>query len=177
MRDSKLSRGCQVGVDFGCKGMKNRRLFKTKEYYGVDIDRSALDEGLARYPDAKAVHARIEQADTPLADFALCIHVFATMNFVDSDSMEVVRALVSKIAPDGTLLMSLKNNRKNVLYDLPAHVALLREAFHQVDVMSLDIDNTRSRFAYLKAKYHLYRRPKVIDPMRIYCRCVGRKQV
>ena len=82
-RDCELSRGKKVGVDFGCKSMKNRRLFKTQEYYGVDLERAALDKGLALYPDAKAVHAKIEDAELPPADFAICINVFGATNFGD----------------------------------------------------------------------------------------------
>ncbi|HJX10490.1 MAG TPA: hypothetical protein VJ733_08305 [Candidatus Binatia bacterium] len=44
LRDSELSRGKKIGVDFGCKSMKNQRFFRTQDYYGVDLDRAALGQ-------------------------------------------------------------------------------------------------------------------------------------
>lgn len=173
MRDSKLSRGKKIGVDFGCKAMKNRPVFKTQEYYGVDLDREALDKGLARHPDAKAIHAKIEEADVPPADFALCINVFGATNFQNSNSVDVVQSIIDHMAPDGVLLMTLK--KKNDLYDLHEHLDLLRAAFRKVDVMPISLGLSLSRLAWLKALYHLYKPAAVGDTKRLYCRCVGKK--
>ena len=143
-RDSELSRGKKVGVDFGCKSMKNRRLFKTQEYYGVDLDRVALDKGLALYPDAKAIHARIEEAEVPPADFAVCINVFGATNFGNSSSVDVVRRIIDCIAPGGVLLMTFKNKGRR--YDFPEHLSLLRAAFREVDVMPITLGLSTARW-------------------------------
>jgi hypothetical protein len=172
LRDSELSRGKKVGVDFGCKSMKNRRLFKTQEYYGVDLDRAALDKGLALYPDAKAIHATIEDAKVPPADFALCINVFGATNFEKSSSLEVVQRLIECIAPDGVLLMTFK--RKGERYDIPQHIALLRAAFREVDVMPIALALSQSRLAWLSARRQLNNPTTAENPKRLYCRCVGK---
>ena len=174
LRDSRLSRGKKVGVDFGCKAMENRRFFMTKEYYGVDLDRQALNRGLALYPEAHAVHAKIEDADIPAADFAVCINVFGATNFSNSNSMEVVRRIVAHIAPGGVLLITLK--RKNRLYDLDEHLQLLREAFRRVDAIPITLDLFPSTMAWLMVFYHFVKPPKDVEnPKRLYCRCIGKR--
>ena len=171
-RDCELSRGKKVGVDFGCKSMKNRRLFKTQEYYGVDLERAALDKGLALYPDAKAVHAKIEDAELPPADFAICINVFGATNFGDSSSLDVVHRIIEGIAPGGVLLMTFK--RKGSRYDISKYVDLLRASFREVDVMPITLTLSSSPLAWFKARRHLHNPTTADNPKRLYCRCVGK---
>lgn len=172
-RDAKLSRGRKVGVDFGCKMMWNRPLFETQEYYGVDLDRDALDKGLARFPEAKAIHARIEEVEVPPADFALCINSFGATNFGNTDPSDYVQNIIDCMAPGGVLLMTLKNKHK--LYDLREHINTLRAAFREVDEFPIALDDSPNYLAWLKARYHFHMAPKVEDPKRYYCRCIGKR--
>jgi hypothetical protein len=76
-RDSRLSDGKTVGVDFGCGAMLNRRISRTAEYWGVDADKPTLEKGMRRNPEARGVLSKIEDANVPPADFAICINVFS----------------------------------------------------------------------------------------------------
>lgn len=44
-----------IGLDAASAGMKNRHMFKTDMYVGLDIDRTRLEDGLRKYSDSKTV--------------------------------------------------------------------------------------------------------------------------
>ncbi|KKW23531.1 MAG: hypothetical protein UY65_C0001G0023 [Parcubacteria group bacterium GW2011_GWA2_51_12] len=56
----KTLRG-KVGIDAASADFKNRRMFKTDYYFGIDLDLSALGKGILKYNDERAVgiHADI----------------------------------------------------------------------------------------------------------------------
>ena len=58
-KDLKSMKG-RIGVDLAGGSMLNKPFFATKNYISVDINKIKLDEGLARYPDAKAFNTTIQ---------------------------------------------------------------------------------------------------------------------
>ncbi len=150
--------------------MKNYPLFQTDAYFGVDHDAVALDRGLERFPQARAVLSRIEEADIPPADFAMCINVFYGSGFDGSDPVEVLQAIIDRMKRGGTLLISLQS--KN---GVDALLARLNGSFWQTDIFANRLPNRpRSLFALPRAAYRLYVRTYVTDAVWYYCRCLGR---
>lgn len=169
-RDAPLSEGKPVGVDFGCNIMNNYPFVRTAEYYGVELDAEALKKGLARYPTAHAVHSKIELAEVPAADFAICIHVFDAHNFDDSDPVQTLEAILSKMKPGGTLIITLRNNSS-----APKLLAMLRSAFQQVDEFPHGLANTpKTLLAPMIAAWHFHTSSTPRQVKEIYCRCQGR---
>lgn len=175
MRDRLLSYNLAVGVDFGCKAMKNRPVFLTKSYYGVDLDADALAKGVETYPDANSVHATIETADVPPADFAICVNVIGGTNFKNSTAQDVLRSMVDKIAPGGTLLVTVKqkNNRPGYLEECRE---VLKGSFERVDETPIPFGIKRrgKRQAFVRALRYLIFGTSEARADRMYCRCKGR---
>ena len=188
-RDSRLSEGKTVGVDFGCGAMLNRRIFRTAEYWGVDADKPTLEKGMRRHPEARGVLSKIEDADVPPADFAICINVFFGTNFEKAtDEVVVLDSIIRKISPGGTLLVTFAPKR--AWRDM---IDKLAGAFSHVTQIGLDLPNRpQTPLAPLIAVRHLRntsnpqdwppakhsdrdRVPaKLPEWRRIYCRCEGK---
>jgi len=60
---SKITAG--IGLDAASAGFKNRRMFKTEKYYGLDIDLTALEKGLQKYSSSNTfgVSCDLERLD------------------------------------------------------------------------------------------------------------------
>lgn len=173
-RDSRLSEGRRIGVDFGCQRMYNYQIFQTAEYYGVDLDENALVEGVKSHPKAKAIHSRIEDADVPPADFAACINVFYGSNFEDSDEVAVLESIISKIAPGGILLITLVPKKG----DIDNLMDTLNRSFEVVDEFPHDLPNhPYTLLAPVVASWHMLRNRQPDQIRKLYCRCVNRLQV
>jgi hypothetical protein len=137
-RDGRLSEGKAVGVDFGCGAMLNRPVFRTAEYWGVDLDKPTLEKGMRRYPEAQGILSKIEDADIPPADFAICINVFFGTNFEKAaDEVAVLDSIIRKMSPGGTLLVTFAPKRR--WRDM---IEKLLSSFSQVTQIGLDLPNS-----------------------------------
>jgi hypothetical protein len=168
-RDGLLSKGKAVGVDFGCGAMLNRRIFRTKEYWGVDLDEPTLRKGLRRFPKAKASLSKIEEANVPPADFAICTNVFAGTNFGKEGArynMMVLEKIIDRVAENGTLIVTF-NPKKNG----PELIDRLRERFGCVTEIGINLPRRRTPLAPFIAIGYLRRSETVAKPTRLYVRC------
>jgi SAM-dependent methyltransferase len=177
LRDKHLSRGKKIGVDFGCKAFKNYPIFETQEYYGVDLDADALARGKATFPKGRAVHARIEHAQVPPADFALCVNVFHATNSKDWEPRPVLEKIISGVAPGGVLLINFQHKG-----DPEELVSLLRRSFQKVEIFRHGFKRPAGRWPVLilkitsavRALAAIYLKREPARWTRIYCRCIGR---
>jgi SAM-dependent methyltransferase len=172
LRDGWMFRGRKIGLDLGCKAMMNYPIFRTQEYYGIDLDADALERGRATFPKAKAIHSRIEDADLPPADFAVCANVFHATNSKDWKPAAVLTRIVDAIAPGGILLINLQPKKE----EFDEMVDLLESRFEQVDMVPVDLPIGRQPWSKTRAAYHLFLKPKPPRERwtRAYFRCVGR---
>ena len=129
-RDSKLSRGMDVGLDAGCADMRNRRFFQTNSYIGIDPDAELLAKGKLKNPDARALNCKILDVPNEIsADFVQCIQVFVNADFVKDEAVAATRKLVSLVRTGGVLL--LNTGKKTIHYDSEIK-SILDDAFEEV---------------------------------------------
>jgi trans-aconitate methyltransferase len=115
-RDSKLSKGLDVGLDAGCADMRNRKFFQTKSYIGIDVDGGMLSKGKLKNPDARTLKCNIiDIPDEISADFIHCVQVFVNSDFVNEEAVRSTRKLVSLVRSGGTLLMN--TGKQTIKYD------------------------------------------------------------
>jgi hypothetical protein len=172
-KDSPLSEGKAVGVDFGCGAMPNRGIFRTEQYWGVELDPPTLQKGMKRYPEAHGVLSRIEDSVVPPADFALCVSVFAGTNFEKFGphyDLKVLNAIVDRVAPGGTLIITF--NPKKIGAEL---LGRLRSGFKSVTEIGIDLPSKpHSILAPIVAYNYLRKGAKSEKPQRVYVRCEGK---
>lgn len=114
-RDSRLSKGKQLGLDVGCADMRNKRFFQTNSYIGLDMDSELLCKGKSMNPTAETVNSSILDAPKIEADFIQCIQVFVNADFVKEEAVAATRKLISFVRPGGVLLMN--TGRQTIQYD------------------------------------------------------------
>lgn len=122
----------EIGADLGARKMANRPIFRTKSYYGVDMDEASLARGADKYPGAVPVHARLEDFEAwPDSDFVLCVQVFQLMDQFDTaNTVSILEGVVNKIRPGGGMLINFGTANMPFLPDIRA---LLNDTFGQVD--------------------------------------------
>jgi SAM-dependent methyltransferase len=95
------------GLDLGCGTMKNRLLFRTRTYTGVDLDSARIAEGLRLYPEARGKVGRIEDTDLD-ADYVLCLQTICTNKYFDvENTLPVVETMVASTRPGGVLIFNV----------------------------------------------------------------------
>lgn len=129
-KDSKLSKGMDLGLDAGCADMRNKRFFQTKQYIGLDPDASLLHKGRKNNPGVDTLNCTIKDIPNGVqADFVQCIQVFVNADFVNEEAVDATRKLVSLIRNGGVLL--LNTGKQTIQYD-SAIMEILEEKFSKV---------------------------------------------
>lgn len=109
--ESKLSRFTSgVALDAGSNKFKNIRFFKTDKYFGLDINLSALQSGLARYrrPDTFGIFADLEKLDAlPENSVDIIVSTYTLYSLPREKRMIAIEQLCRLISPDGHFFCEL----------------------------------------------------------------------
>ena len=92
--------------------MKNRPMFRTNRYVGIDINGDSLVAGRRNYPDALPMVADISNLSIKSCDFALCVQVLLRHN--PANAATIVVRLTNLINPGGSLIFTISG---------PAHLS------------------------------------------------------
>jgi SAM-dependent methyltransferase len=134
-----------VGLDAACAAFKTYPLFRTDRYYGVDVDRAAIEEGRRTHPEAVGVLGDLVSLDLPRRSVDVCVSTNTLHWMYPEDRREVERRLVDLVRPDGTLIVECERN--DMLAGLLAHV---HAEFDDVDVRYFGSWMARKYEAWLK---------------------------
>jgi len=133
--ESKLkSIESEIGLDAGSSNFKNRRWFKTKKYYGLDINLDSLKNGLAKYnPDPRAfgLCADVTKLKTlPANSVDLIVSTNTLYALPPSDRLSAIQQLADLTAPNGRFIceFSLKNDSNLI-------INLLKNKFDQIKII------------------------------------------
>ena len=85
---------------------RNKRLFQTSRYVGIDVDKDRLAAAQLRHPDAKVINAPIEDVGDLKGDMVLCVQVMHNRFFRVENTLAVVNALVQMVRPNGALIFN-----------------------------------------------------------------------
>jgi len=119
----------EVGVDAASAAFKSYPYFRTRSYYGVDIDKSALQQGLHDHPEGIALLADVTDLDLPSGSVDVCVST-NTLNWFGHDKrLQALAELTRIVAPHGWLVLELDCDRL-----LPEALVLLRARFEVVEV-------------------------------------------
>lgn len=110
-KDLKSMKG-QVGVDLAGGSMLNKPFFATENYISVDINKTKLDEGLARYPDAKVVNTTIQDylndPETERPDVLVCVQTMGTNQFFEhGETYSTIEQMYHALRPGGGMIFNI----------------------------------------------------------------------
>ena len=105
---SGFSKG--IALDAASANFKNRRLFETEGYVGVDLDAEAVKEGLKKYPDQRNVGIVGDMnalGALPAGSFSLVVST-NTLDHLHAREIEpAIAALARLTSSDGMLFLQL----------------------------------------------------------------------
>ncbi len=96
-----------VGIDAACAGLKNRHMFKTTSYYGVDINLDFIKNGLAKYPDSSTFGILADMAKLePIPEGSVDLVVSSNTLYAipDAQRIEAIQHLCRITKPTGKLI-------------------------------------------------------------------------
>ena len=132
--ESELAGLCgEVGLDAASADFKNRRMFHTRRYYGVDQDLALLRAGLLKYQDQNtfgllADMARLEALPDCSVDAVVSTK---TLYQIDrEDRMRAIAHLCRICRPDGELICELRLDG-----DFDESLKIIRSYFENVKVI------------------------------------------
>ena len=109
-KDLKNLKG-QLGVDLAGGSMLNKRFFKTKKYFSVDINQIKLAEGLKTFPDAVAVNDTIQNflsTTHEKPDLFICVQTLGTNMFFDSkETIQIIKNMTKVLKKDGSMAFNV----------------------------------------------------------------------
>jgi hypothetical protein len=100
----------KIGLDAASAGMKNRHMFKTNMYIGLDIDRTSLEIGLKKYPDSKTfgLYTDIANLDAVTKNSVDIVVSTNTLDYLPLQKRLRAIAGLSRITtPEGSLVCEL----------------------------------------------------------------------
>jgi hypothetical protein len=99
-----------IGVDAGSAFFKHRRFFKTRFYYGIDLNPGLVKEGLAKYPEQTVfgIHADLAALDPLPTGSADAVVSTNTLYCLPLDRLPLAIGHLARItAPRGGLFIEL----------------------------------------------------------------------
>lgn len=109
--DRKLSTATSgAGLDAASANFKNRPMFRTERYYGLDLDKNLLVAGLAKYPDQKTfgIHCDLSRLEHLPNGSASAVASTNTLYCLSSEDLVLAISHLCRItAPDGLLICEL----------------------------------------------------------------------
>ena len=122
---------CGVGLDAASADMKNRAMFHTATYVGIDFDLNALKRGLLRYDaDAIALHADLTTFELPPFSVDVCVSTNTFEHLDTAGQMAALTLMVAALKSNGVLLLSKHRDA-----DLPPMIAYLRAHFESIEIV------------------------------------------
>lgn len=122
-----------IGLDAACAGMKNRHMFKTASYFGVDINLELIKNGLSKYQDSSTfgIFADMSRLDPiPEGSVDLVVSSNTLYTITDAQRLEAIQHLIRITAPTGKLILEvLIGNNFETIQKLTAN------AFEQVHIV------------------------------------------
>ena len=131
-----------IGLDAGCANLKNRRMFQTKLYYGLDRNLDLLRAGLAKYNDGQTfgIYADMAKLDV-LPDNSVDVLVTTnTLNHLNPDDRKLAIKHLCRLAKShGHFLCEMSLDQ-----DFDALAKMIKSYFENSDVIYYR--NALSRF-------------------------------
>jgi SAM-dependent methyltransferase len=130
-----------IGLDAGANNFKNRKMFKTEKYFGLDINKDALKSGLEKNNSSNTfgILADLEKLDLLGNN---CIDVIVSTNTLYSLPLDkrvrAIENLCRLTAPDGYFFCELLNNN-----ELTAVLEVLSDSF--INIKKIYYKNYTSR--------------------------------
>jgi hypothetical protein len=126
----------EVGLDAAAQNMKNRRMFKTKKYFGIDISLPFLQKGIETHNDQAtfgilADLARLEKLPEGSADVIVSTNTLYILK--DEERTAAVEHLCRLTAPSGMLICDSPAG-KNLKEMLP----VLSKNFRSIKIIYFD---------------------------------------
>jgi len=124
----------EIGFDAAAESMKNRKMFRTKKYYGLDIDVAMLKKGLAQNASDPAVIAlvadlaHLEKIQSGSVD--VCVSSNTLYHLPLENRYKAINELCRIMSPSGTLLLDLPLAARDGKIEL-----ILKECFGSVKQM------------------------------------------
>lgn len=113
-----------IGIDAGSASMKNRRMFKTDVYYGIDIDLAGLQKGLKIY-DSKNTFGILADLTNlkplPLNSADVVVSTNTLYCLPIEKRIDAIKNLCGLTSPKGRLMCQLPND---------AHFKKIMDIFH-----------------------------------------------
>lgn len=130
----------EIGLDAGSAQFKNRNLFKTKMYYGLDYDLSALRKGLLEFNiNTRGILADLQHIENLPSDSVNTVVSTNTLYHLPEESICRAIAELSRVTrPDGVFILELPLDGK---FDV-RHKELSR---HFTDIRNIYYKNIISR--------------------------------
>ena len=104
-----------VAIDAGCSYLVTTNFFRTKHYYGLEMQRDRLEEGLQQ-PDLRpnvigvvADLTNLERLNSHCADVVVCTDVLFWLS--REDQAAAVRELARICKSDGTLIVTVRHGK------------------------------------------------------------------
>lgn len=174
MRDSK---GFHRGLDIACGYMKNKPLFQTEEYFGIDASEERIRTGF-QTTGGKGLVCKIEDMPASIrGDFVVCLETIGVNEFFDErNAAFAFEKCVQATNSGGSLLVNV-GSRARGQFDAIRNIA--RESFADVTIRDYGrgFEKQNWLIAYAAAQLFYYApylaRSSKTPFMLVYCR--GRK--
>jgi SAM-dependent methyltransferase len=119
-----------TGVDAASANMKNRPLFRTDRYVGVDLSTAELEAGLSLHPGATGIVADLSAQELPSGFARVCVSTNTFYYLSPAGRLHASQTLTRALEPGGTLLIHAP--RADGYQHL---LTWLQGAFERVDVV------------------------------------------
>ncbi len=122
-----------TALDAGSADFKNRRMFKTERYFGLDIDEAALKKGLKKYSGGGSqaiLGDLLDLNQLPEASLELAAATNVLDHFQTAVREKVIKNLIYLVKPGGQLIF---NAAQNDIY--PDLVKNLKDNFGKVAII------------------------------------------
>jgi len=131
-RLSKIKKG--VGLDAACAGFKNRKMFKTEKYIGLDINLDALRQGVYNLPVAAGAYGLwadlTNLAKLPSNSFAVVVSTNTLYGLPAEKRRAAMEGLCRLVAPDGSFFCDSENDS-----ELAESLKVLKKNFSQLKII------------------------------------------
>ncbi len=125
--------GNGIGLDAACANMKNRHMFRTASYYGVDINLELIKTGLNKYQDPSTfgILADMSKLDPiPEGSVDLVVSSNTLYTIPAAQRIEAIQHLIRMTAPTGKLILEVP-----IADDFVAIQKSTNEYFEQVRIV------------------------------------------
>jgi len=173
-KELKKSRG-KIGLDAGSADMKNRWMFKTEKYFGMDIDLESLHRGMSRYRNDRgtfAIHADLRNLNKFSTDSVdVVVSTNTVHNWFDHEMrIEILNHLSRITSSQGRFICELYLDN-----DFDKYVEVLKFHFKNVKVMYYKNPFSRAYELIFEINTHLGSHPIAgKKPMRLMAWFISR---